>query len=113
MDSSSSFGGNMNTTNSDTAQPDFSFSAQFMNSSFSDLLAQPDKNDFGSNWGFEHQNSMPKPTFHNSSLPFSPNNLSPSSYLSFLDSPVQASTSNVSFACTFNALFILFFVMDF
>ncbi|XP_074338973.1 putative WRKY transcription factor 33 isoform X4 [Apium graveolens] len=94
MDSSSSFGGNMNTTNSDTAQPDFSFSAQFMNSSFSDLLGQPESNDFGSNWGFEHQNSKPKSTFHSSSLPFSPTTLSPSSFLSFLDSPIQASTSN-------------------
>lgn len=103
--SSSSFGGNINTTNSDSAQPDFSFSAQFMNSSFSDLLAQPDNNDFGNNWGFEHQNShqnsKPKSTFDNSLLPFSPTNLSPSSFLSFLDSPIQASTSNVSFACNF------------
>ncbi|KAL1804608.1 hypothetical protein ACET3Z_027676 [Daucus carota] len=91
--SSSSFGGNMNTSNSETAQPDFTYSAQFMNSSFTDLLAQPDNNDFGSQWGFDP--SKPKPTSHHSSLPFSPTNFSPSSFLSFFDSPIQPSTSNI------------------
>lgn len=105
--SSSSFGGNMNSRNYDN-QAEFSFSAQLMNSSsFTDLLAQPDNNDFGSNWAFDLQNSKPKSsTFHNSSaLPFSPTNLSPSSFLSIFDSPpIQPSTSNVTFTCNFYSL---------
>lgn len=95
----------MNTSNSETTQPDFTYSAQFMNSSFTDLLAQPDNNDFGSNWGFDH--SKPKPNSHHSALPFSPTNFSPSSFLSFFDSPIQPSTSNVSFACIFFMFFYL------
>ncbi|KAL8093114.1 hypothetical protein AgCh_035128 [Apium graveolens] len=57
-----------------------------MTSSLGDLLAQPNNDDFGSNWGFDNQKTK---SFANSSLPFSPPPVSPSSYFSFLDSPMQ------------------------
>lgn len=65
-----------------------------MTSSLGDLLAQPNNDDFGSNWGFENQKTK---SFANSSLPFSPPPVSPSSYFSFLDSPIQINNYNVSF----------------
>lgn len=88
----SSGGGSLNTSNFNLSS---SSSSQFMSASFSDLLAQPNNEEFGSNWGFD----TPKPkTLQNSSsiLPFSPPPVSPSSYLAFLDSPIQVSSSNVS-----------------
>lgn len=101
----SSGGGSLNTS-SVGSHPSFSLSSQFMTSSFSDLLSQPSNEYFGSNWGFE----TPKPkSFQNLSLPFSPPPVSPSSYLGFLDSPIQVSTSNVSFINYNSSYFFPFF----
>nr|WAJ60193.1 WRKY family protein 1 [Heracleum moellendorffii] len=63
-----------------------------MTSSLGDLLAQPNNDDFGSNWGFDNQKTK---AFANPSLPFSPPPVSPSSYFSFLDSPIQVNNFNV------------------
>ncbi|WOG96090.1 hypothetical protein DCAR_0415420 [Daucus carota subsp. sativus] len=62
-----------------------------MTSSLGDLLAQPNNDDFGSNWGFESQKTK---SFASPSLPFSPPPVSPSSYFSFLDSPIQVNSFN-------------------
>ncbi|XP_047336986.1 probable WRKY transcription factor 26 [Impatiens glandulifera] len=105
----SSSGGGLNTSHA----PTFSFSSQFMNSSFTDLLAKGNEEmgNFGqdltdNSWGFSDYNGNDIPKFKSIPppfLPLSPPPVSPSSFFSFppgmnqnsfLDSPVLLSSSD-------------------